>query len=345
MIKKITSKLKAVKEIAKKKISHTKPIILTPLGVQNEIKKSRHKAEVPIYLIVSVLGAISMFHAIITFFVKPDMEASVKEVLEGMETSISAEETNQIIEVIKQIPKNFLVFVGFLTGILALILLVAGLFMALYYIYAGNLAFAVKVSEKNFPQIYKKVKEYTYLLGLKKEPDVFVAQENGALNAFTSWIPGRAYIHLNAEMVDIAYMENKDFETVYFVMAHEFGHIYLHHVQIYYTIWSTLASFIPIIGFSIIIPLLSRAREYSADRVAQALTNSKNQEDCMMLLGVGRHLYRHVKIKEYMNDIFKPKGAMVRFMRWITNLMASHPIMPFRVNAVLDKDKKSGRLV
>ena len=345
MIKKIKSKLKAVKELAKKRVPQRRLIIPTPFSVQTMIKKSRHKAEVPIYIIISIIGIASMFYNIVSFFVNANFEQSVNEAFKGMESEIPAETTNKMINYLELIPKNILAFIGLVCGIGAIVLLVVGLLFAYYYLYGKNISYSVKVSEKNFPQIYKKVQEYTRLLGLAKAPDVFVEQENGALNAFTSWIPGRPYIHLNAEMVDVAYMENKDFDTVYFVMAHEFGHIYLHHVQIQYTIWSIFAAFVPVLGPFVLIPLLSRAREYSADRVAQALTNGKNQEECMMLLGAGRHLYRHVKIKDYFNDIASPKGPMVRFMRWITNLMATHPIMPFRVKAILDVDKKSGRLV
>jgi Zn-dependent protease with chaperone function len=168
---------------------------------------------------------------------------------------------------------------------------------------------------------------------------------NGQLNAFTAWVPGKAFIQLNAEIVDLAYMEHKDFEPVYFILAHEMGHIYLHHVQIYYTIWAVLVNFIPLLGTNILLPALSRSREYSADRVAQALTGGVGQEDCMMLLAAGRHAYKYIDTREYLRNITANHNFIERFARWCTNLVASHPITPFRVRAILDPDKKSGRLL
>lgn len=38
-------------------------------------------------------------------------------------------------------------------------------------------------------------------------------------------------------------------------------------------------------------------------------------------------------------------NAIEQFARWYTNLAASHPIMSFRVRAILDPSKKSGRLL
>ena len=276
---------------------------------------------------------------VVPYFVHDaSFKESIPEFTEGLETSLTNEQIYELI-------KASLVVISVIGGILMIIGMLVLFLIILYNIYAGQLAYSVKVSEKNFPEIYKKVKEYTYLLGFRREPEVYVQQMNGMLNAYTSWIPGRTFIQLNAEIVDLAYMENKDFDTVFFAMAHEFGHIYLHHVQLNYTLWSNLIAFVPILGNLFFRPILSRAREYSADRVGQALTNGKNQEECMMLLSAGRHAYKKLNINDYMDKIAKPRGAMVRFFRWITNLLASHPIMPFRVAAILDVDKKSGRLL
>jgi len=45
------------------------------------------------------------------------------------------------------------------------------------------------------------------------------------------------------------------------------------------------------------------------------------------------------------SDAYGNHNAIERFARWCTNLVASHPIMPFRVRAILDPSKKSGRLL
>ena len=237
-----------------------------------------------------------------------------------------------------------LTILGFVMGVGSILALIVIMLVAMYRIYGLQMSYSIRVSETNFPEIYAKVKEYSRLLGIR-EPEVYVQQMNGELNAFTSWVPGKTFIQLNAEIVDIAYLENKDFDTVFFVMAHEFGHIYLHHVQLKYTFWNVLVNFLPFIGNTILLPLLSRSREYSADRVGQALTAGKAERDCMMLLGAGRHLYKHVDIEQYIKEITGRHNAFERLARWVTNLIASHPIMPYRTQAILDPQKRSGRLL
>ena len=312
-------------------------IILTPESVQAEIKRTRHKKEVPLYVLLSILGLLTA--GIITLL---KSESTFVEIVRALieESGIGTEGVD-----IKALTMLLTVIAVMLSGIGMVIFLLVSAFVALYRYYAVELAYGIRVSENNYPEIYEKVKEYTYLLGLKKEPEVFVRQENGAVNAFTCWIPNRAFIQLNAEIVDLAYLENKDWDTVYFVMAHEFGHYYLHHVQIGYTIWPILVTLIPVLGPNFLLPLLSRSREYSADRVAQALTNGVAQENCMKLLSAGRHGYKYVDTESYLKEISRNPGRTAALARWIINMLASHPIAPFRTAAILDPEKKSGRLL
>jgi hypothetical protein len=65
----------------------------------------------------------------------------------------------------------------------------------------------------------------------------------------------------------------------------------------------------------------------------------------MMMLSAGRHAYKYVNSREYIRDITARHNAVERFARWCVNLFASHPIMPYRVSAILDPTKKSGRLL
>ena len=95
----------------------------------------------------------------------------------------------------------------------------------------------------------------------------------------------------------------------------------------------------------ILYPMLSRAREYSCNRVAQALTNNTSDLDCMMMLTGARHLYKYMDAQKYLEDINGKHNFMERFFRWIINFNSSHPINSFRIKAILDPKKKSGRLI
>lgn len=283
---------------------------LTPESVQEEIRNTRHKMELPLYIICAVLGSLSAL-----LLLRFSGRGSAYLVL------------------------------SVISGIIMILTILFVAIIQLYGIYSQNMSYSVKVSENNFPEIYEKVKEFSYLLGLKKEPEVYVRQNNGVVNAYSAWIPGKTFIQLNAEIVDIGYMEHQDLNTVFFVLGHEMGHIYLHHVQIYYNILAILVSFVPVIGPLVLFPMLSRAREYSCDRVAQALTDYENDLDCMMMLSTGRHLYKYVEADKYLEDINSNHGSIERLFRWIINFHSTHPIMPFRTMAVIDPEKKSGRLL
>ena len=310
----------------------------TPQNVQSIIRQTRHRKEIPLYVITILAGIIGVICLLSQFEAETSFLNELKNIFDEVNPSDSFG--------IAAILGMFIFILGIIGGIGAFVLFFVSYLASLYRLYADQMSYSIRVSEKNYPEIYAKVLEYSYLLGWRKPPEVYVQQMNGELNAFTCWVPGRVFIQLNAEMVDIAYLEHKDFDTLFFVMAHEFGHAYLHHVQIHYTIWNTFANFIPFIGSSFLLPLLSRSREYSADRVAQALTGGKNQIDCMMLLAAGRHAYKYADVYDYMAWVDKRRYNIIeRFARFIVNMFADHPIMPYRTAAILDPYRRSGKLL
>lgn len=311
--------------------------VRTPESVQKEIRNRRHKAELPLFVINSIIGPIFICIAGIVLFGEYGIVDLIKEGLENAEITETSPE-----------------FSAFLIGFIAVFASIGAIGFVCYLIilslieyykrYASNMAYGIRVSEENFPEIYAKAQEFSQLLGWKKAPEIYIQQMDGSINAMASWVPGKKYVHLNAEVVDIQYLEHKDFDTLCFVMAHEFGHLYLHHVQIYYNFWSSLAVTIPVAGKYFLAPLLSRAREYSADRVAQALTGECGTET-MMFLTAGRHLYKYANAEDYMAWVNKDKNFIEKFARFVRNMLSSHPVTPFRTKAILDPTQKSGRLL
>ena len=309
----------------------------TPEVVQGEIKKTRHKAELPIYAISIILGVAAVVILGIYAFQDSGLLDSLKAILEENNITDASPEFNQVLIVL-------ISFVSFIGGIGCFIYFVIANLIGYYKLYSDEMSYSIRVSEKNFPELYAYVKEFTRLLGLKKEPEVYV-QSTGVINACACWVPGKYYVRINAEILDIAYMEHKDIETVAFIMGHEFGHIYFHHVHMLYRMWTAFIGFVPVFGPSFMVPLYERAKEYSADRVAQALMNGKNKEECMMLISAGRHLYKYSDVEDYMKWINKDHNFIERFARFLVNMTAGHPIAPFRVAAMMDELKKSGRLL
>lgn len=203
----------------------------------------------------------------------------------------------------------------------------------LSYAYAGYRSMSVRITEKNFPEIYGIAQEYAERLGMKRVPNVYLVQGNGILNAFSSCIPFKQYIELYADLVEVAYREHDDMDTLRFIIGHEISHIYLGHAKLYYTYTILFSNMIPVLS-----SIASRAREYSCDRIAQRLSGSDGI-DAMMTLTAGIHLYKQVDKEDYIENAKKVRGLFV----WAYNLVSDHPVMSKRVLA-LDMKEGSGKL-
>ena len=136
-----------------------------------------------------------------------------------------------------------------------------------------------------------------------------------------------------ADLFEVAYLEHHDLESIKFIIAHEMSHIRLRHATFLYQLSILYANYIPILSSA-----LSRAREYSCDRVAQHLVGVSGVEP-MLALVVGKHLYKKVDVEDYVKHCHETRGFFV----FILNLMSTHPIMPKRIQALL-KESGSGRL-
>lgn len=290
----------------------------SPAQIRAEFRRVRHKAERPLYYLLLILNLL----AICTLLFSPE---STAEAFEGAGGSIASE---------MKLAEGF----GLSFGPVFVLILAAGLLFGCYKQYADILSSAVQVTPRNFPEIYEASVEFARTLGLKKVPEVYITQEDGTINAFAAWVAGRRYVQLNAEILDIAYMENRDFDVVRFALAHEFGHVYMHHITFAYNMSILLGRLLPIIG-----PAFSRSQEYSADRVAQILTRRPGT-DCMAMLAAGRHLYAHVDPEDYVRAITAKRNFVERLARFFVNLFSSHPIAPLRTMAILDPERRSGRL-
>ena len=291
---------------------------LLPFSVK-EIRSFRHKAEMPIYITMVVLNILMFVFGIIVCILAFSNEGPltnsvgdfVKEEILGI---------NRFVEIHQQL---LVTLIG-----LPFILLIAA-----YLYYAQYRANSIRITEKNFPEIYAVVEEYSRRLGMKKTPKVYLTQENGLLNAFSTFILRRQYVVLLADLFEVAYLEHHDLESIKFIIAHEMSHIRLRHATFLYQLSILFANYIPILSSA-----LSRAREYSCDRVAQHLVGVSGVEPMLALI-VGKHLYKKVDVEDYVTHCHETRGFFV----FVLNLMSTHPIMPKRIQALL-KETGSGRL-
>lgn len=199
------------------------------------------------------------------------------------------------------------------------------LMITLYLQFASVKASSLKITQRNFPEIYSLVHSYAYRLGMKKVPEIYIVQQSGILNAFATYIFGRQYILIHTEVFEVAYREHKDMNALAFILAHEVSHIYYRHATFSYHLPILFSEGLPLVG-----AILSRTREYSCDRLAQRLTNYDGVQAIIMLM-VDRHLYPMVDVQDYVDTTINERG----FFLWLVNLLSSHPIMPKRIRALI----------
>lgn len=212
-----------------------------------------------------------------------------------------------------------------------LIILVVG-YLALYYYFAYYRSMALRITERNFPEVYALIDSYSKRLGIRT-PKAYVMQQNGVLNAFSTFIFRKQWIMIHAELFEVAYREHKDMDALGFVIAHELAHIYYGHATLHYNLPFWFSRLIPLFS-----DIASRTREYSCDRLAQRLTGNDGIE-AMLTLVVDRHLYKMVDKEDYIQQMREQRG----FFIWIVNLFSDHPVMCKRILA-LEEGRGSGRL-
>jgi len=172
---------------------------------------------------------------------------------------------------------------------------------------------AVQLSRTQFPDLYASMDDFAASLGLKHTPALYLANGNGALNAFAAqsgWTSN--YVVLSNEL--FANLRNDNREGTRFILGHEIAHIRLHHVALWYNLVLCYSQLIPVLG-----PTLSRLREYSCDRNGAAL--EPEGEPGLILLAAGRYAAENVEASELVEQGRHLGGFWVG----VSQLPRSHP--------------------
>lgn len=257
--------------------------------LDSEIQKLRHPAEIPLFIICLLVSIFIYATLMMGPILYPDEIGS---------------------EYLLVIPAA-IIFLSFVSG----------------QTYGGMMANAIKLSEKQFPELYEIIKRLSNELNLNEVPEVFLIQEGGLLNAFATRLYFRRnYVVFYADIVEVAYREG-DFNSLEFIIAHELAHIRAGHVTLLYNLAIFPIAFIPVLK-NILWTALSRAREYTSDRIAIRIAPLGKKG--LIVLSAGEHLYKNVNYDEYLEATKVPEG----FWIWSTNLLSTHPALLRRVRAV-----------
>jgi len=177
---------------------------------------------------------------------------------------------------------------------------------------------AVRVTENQFPEVYRIATTQSEKLGMRKAPAIYVVQSGGLLNAFATRFFGNDFVVIYSDVLATAYEGgNKALE---FIIGHELGHILRKH--------STKNS---LLFPSFIVPFLnqaySRACEYTCDRIGYSLC-PEGSVPGMLILAAGKHLHSKVNIDEFLRSSQEERG----FWKWFAEVFSSHPNLPKRIS-------------
>ncbi|WP_075618678.1 M48 family metallopeptidase [Paenisporosarcina indica] len=206
--------------------------------------------------------------------------------------------------------------IGIALGLLA-IMLYANLIMLGSI--RGN---GIRINQNQFSDVYERVETLSNAMGLKRVPEVFIVQSEGALNAFATRFFGRDMVVIYSEVFELARQGGAT--ELDFILAHELSHIKRRHV------WKNIllvpAMFIPFLSQA-----YSRSCEYTCDREAAYYTqNGIAAKRALTVLGAGKDLYLEVNETAYLEQIKSESNVAV----WLSEVLSGHPRLPKRIQAI-----------
>ncbi len=178
----------------------------------------------------------------------------------------------------------------------------------------------VRVSENQFPEVYRIATQLANQMGLNPVPAIYVLQAGGLLNAFATKFLGRTFVVIYSDMLELAYEKGES--ELAFVICHELAHIKRKHLTRRWLLYP--AMLIPFLGVA-----YSRACEYTCDRFG-ARHRPDGAIGGLLVLAAGKKLYRNVNAQEFSKQADTERGFWV----WYSEVLSSHPNLPKRVNAL-----------
>ena len=203
----------------------------------------------------------------------------------------------------------------------ALLLLVPGLVVYRQLTRAGTRGSAVRLSRRQFPDIYAVKEDFARTLDLRREPEIYLMSGNGTLNAFAASTFGHDFVVIHSELFSNTYEKNRD--ALAFIVGHELGHLSLGHTRLLYQLSTAYIDRVPLLG-----GFLSRAREFSCDRHGAYL--APQGQVGLVLLAAGRYVYKEVDVEELLEQAKAFRG----FWPTVAQLPQSHPFTVRRLKAL-----------
>lgn len=211
-------------------------------------------------------------------------------------------------------------------GTLGLALLYMLMFFVVYcFVQSAFISYikgtGVRITEEQFPDLKRQIAQCCARLDIEVEPQAYVLQMGGALNAFATRFLGRDFLVLYTDVVD-GLADNPD--ALNFYIGHELGHIKRRHLT-----WGRVllpATLLPLVGAA-----YARAREYTCDRHGLAACGDPaSAEQGLAVLAAGSRRWRDLNKTAFIAQSHSSNGFWMSFHE----LVADYPWLVKRMAAV-----------
>ncbi|MGE0300781.1 MAG: peptidase M48, partial [Pseudonocardia sp.] len=85
-------------------------------------------------------------------------------------------------------------------ALIGLLLFIPGLIVVRETQRAATRGTAVQLSQRQYPDLYRTAEAFATALGLRRRPDLYLANGNGTLNAFAAQATGHDYVVISNEL-------------------------------------------------------------------------------------------------------------------------------------------------
>jgi Zn-dependent protease with chaperone function/type II secretory pathway pseudopilin PulG len=215
---------------------------------------------------------------------------------------------------------------------IAIVVSIIGIFYAILiglFLWLGNgllvallRSEAVRVDERQLPELHRSFMEVCQQLGVVRPPKLFVLQAGGMLNAFATRFAGRDFVVVYSDFLEALGPASPEMK---FVLGHELGHIKSRHIV--KQIFLGPGMFFPLVG-----PAYRRAWESSSDRYgAFAAQDVEGSVRAMLILSGGKEHGRKLDAEAFANQYRDERGFFVS----LHELTSTYPTLSRRVTDLI----------
>lgn len=217
---------------------------------------------------------------------------------------------------------SIILYLALIVSIIGLLYLLIGALVGLFLqgLLIGNLrGNGVRVSEEQFPEVYRIASDLAQKMKMEL-PAIYIVQAGGMLNAFATKFLGRSFVVIYSDIFELAYEEGE--RELEFILAHELAHLQRKHLTYRWLLYPSMV--VPFLAVA-----YSRACEYTCDRFG-AYYQPEGSAKGLLILAAGKRLYQRMNLEKFSRQAVEEKSFWISF----SELLATHPILPKRVNEV-----------